>query len=221
MKGVSESEMLWKIFPGNEAAMQKAIDQGDIQVQNHGMYYIPKAELKNAAKAQECTDIPQMHQLPKPGTLMGHIDSNEKSNEAMFMPGSIPMPLPPDCTVVVNVSTLHGNFVTVRVPPKMPISAFKEKCMACDQWHCGNPIHQISPLSINKDLAAMKQKYDARNAITVSTWSGEVLPDGGVLDEDVLASAPFFKPIFMKNYSLSEEDTRIAYVLLDNPQHKK
>ena len=34
MKGLSESEMLWKSFQGNEVAMQSAIDKGHIQVQN-------------------------------------------------------------------------------------------------------------------------------------------------------------------------------------------
>ena len=38
MKGMSESEMLWKSFQGNEKAMQTAIDKGHIQVQNE-MYY--------------------------------------------------------------------------------------------------------------------------------------------------------------------------------------
>ena len=38
MKGVSESEMIWKSFQGNEEAMQQAIVKGDIQVK-HGMYY--------------------------------------------------------------------------------------------------------------------------------------------------------------------------------------
>ena len=38
MKGVSESEMLWKSFQGNDEAMQKAIDKGDIQVK-HGKFY--------------------------------------------------------------------------------------------------------------------------------------------------------------------------------------
>jgi len=34
LKGMSESEMLWKSFQGNEVAMQSAIDKGHIQVQN-------------------------------------------------------------------------------------------------------------------------------------------------------------------------------------------
>ena len=67
----------------------------------------------------------------------------------------------------------------------------------------------------------MKQNHDARNAITVSTWSGEALPDGGVLDEDVLANAPFSKLIFMKNDGLSEEDKSIADVFVQNPSTKK
>ena len=38
MKGMSDSEMLWGSFHGNEDAMQKAIAKGDLQVIN-GMYY--------------------------------------------------------------------------------------------------------------------------------------------------------------------------------------
>ena len=38
MKGLTESEMLWNSFLGNEAAMEKAIDKGDLKVMN-GMYY--------------------------------------------------------------------------------------------------------------------------------------------------------------------------------------
>ena len=38
MKGLTESEVLWNSFQGNEAAMQKAIDKSDLKVVN-GMYY--------------------------------------------------------------------------------------------------------------------------------------------------------------------------------------
>jgi hypothetical protein len=38
LKGMSESEMLWKSFQGNEIAMKCAIDKGHIQVSNDGMY---------------------------------------------------------------------------------------------------------------------------------------------------------------------------------------
>ena len=38
MKGLTESEALWSSFHGNEDAMQKAIDKGDLKVIN-GMYY--------------------------------------------------------------------------------------------------------------------------------------------------------------------------------------
>ena len=38
MKGLTESEVLWSSFHGNEDAMQKAIDKGDLKVVN-GMYY--------------------------------------------------------------------------------------------------------------------------------------------------------------------------------------
>ena len=38
MKGLSESEMLWGSFQGNEQPMQDAIDKGHIQVRD-GMYY--------------------------------------------------------------------------------------------------------------------------------------------------------------------------------------
>jgi hypothetical protein len=35
LKGMSESEMLWKNFQGNQAAMKLAIDKGDLQVSNN------------------------------------------------------------------------------------------------------------------------------------------------------------------------------------------
>ena len=38
MKGFTKSEVLWCSFHGNEAAMQQAIDKGDLKVVN-GMYY--------------------------------------------------------------------------------------------------------------------------------------------------------------------------------------
>ena len=38
LKGMSESEMLWKYFQGNEIAMKCAIDKGHIQVSNDGMH---------------------------------------------------------------------------------------------------------------------------------------------------------------------------------------
>ena len=126
---------------------------------------------------------------------------------------------------LVSVSTIYGHLIKVLVHPGMPVVDFKDKCFEEDLWH-SSPIGLCTPLAINRDLAAMMS--EGQQVTDPSPWKelgrynrfmmcscahswqhGEhanILPDDGVLQQDVLTDSKLFKVQWVKQFNLRVQE---------------
>lgn len=134
--------------------------------------------------------------------------------------------------VPIKVSTIYGTLLEVLVYPGMPILDFKNKCFEEDLWD-GTPIHLLSPLAINVDVATMmtegRQVTDPRpwerkgryNRFRLCTKDCHLLDDEGVLQQDMLTDCKLFKVQWMKQFNFRADEWELIVAIKNSFKTKK
>ena len=90
-----------------------------------------------------------------------------------------------------HVSTLCGNIVGIPHGSSMRVLSVVHHSTYEDTWHCGSPIHLVSPLAINVVLMEMMASV---GTLRLSTYNGHLLQDHEVIPK----ACNFFKLVWMK-----------------------